>query len=56
MCIRCGEAAASDDFGYCGHCHWIIRSEVEEGLFQLRVRLRNEARFQEWLADHPEAA
>lgn len=56
MCIRCDEAPAVDDNGYCGHCHWAVRAEVEKGLYQLRERLRQEVRFQEWLARHPEAA
>jgi hypothetical protein len=33
-----------------------VRAEIEEGLYQLRERLRKEVRFQEWLACHPEAA
>jgi hypothetical protein len=40
MCIRCDEAPGVD----------------EEGLHQLRERLRKEVSFQEWLARHPEAA
>jgi hypothetical protein len=56
ICIRCEEAPAVDHHGYCGHCHWAVRAEVEKGLYQLSERLRKEARFQEWLAQHPEAA
>lgn len=56
MCIRCDEAPAVDENGYCGHCHWAVRAEIEEGLHQLHERLRKEVGFQEWLARHPEAA
>jgi hypothetical protein len=56
MCIRCDEAPIVDENGYCGHCHWAVRAEVEEGLYRLRERLRKEVRFQQWLARHPEAA
>jgi hypothetical protein len=56
MCIRCDEAPAVDENGYCGHCHWTVRAEVEEGLYLLRERLRKEVCFQEWLAKHRKAA
>ena len=56
MCIRCDEAPVVDDNGYCGHCHWAVRAEVEQGLYRFSERLRKESRFQEWLAEHPEAA
>ncbi len=56
ICIRCGEAFALDENGYCGHCHWAVRIEIDEGLCQLRERLRKEVSFQEWLARHSEAA
>ena len=56
MCIRCDEAPVVDDDGYCGHCHWAVRVEVETGLYQFSERLLKEARFQEWLAQHPDAA
>jgi len=56
MCIRCDEAWVVDDDGYCAHCHWVVRAEVERGLYQFGERLRKEASFQQWLAQHPEAA
>jgi hypothetical protein len=56
MCIRCDEAPIVDENGYCGHCHWVVRAEIEEGFSRLRERLRKEVSFQEWLARHPEAA
>jgi hypothetical protein len=56
MCIRCDEAPAVDENSYCGHCHWAVRAEVEEGLYLLRERLRKEVCFQEWLARHGKAA
>jgi hypothetical protein len=47
-CIRCSEAPAVDDLGYCGHCHWAVRAEIEEGFFQLREYLRSWARYSDW--------
>src|SRR5581483_3557946 len=47
-CIRCSEAPAVDDLGYCGHCHWAVRAEIEEGFYQLREYLRAWARFSDW--------
>ena len=55
-CIRCGDAPAVDLDGYCGHCHWAVRAEVEEGMYQVREYLRQHARFSRWLDEHPEAA
>jgi hypothetical protein len=49
-CIRCNEAPAVDDLGYCGHCHWAVRAEVEEGFCQLREYLRSWAQFSDWCA------
>jgi len=49
-CIRCHEAPAVDEDGYCGHCHWAVRAEVEEGLRALREYLRAWANFDEWCA------
>jgi hypothetical protein len=48
ICIRCTEAPAVDENGYCGHCHWISRLEVEVGIDQLGEYLRNWARFDLW--------
>jgi len=47
-CIRCREAPAVDELGYCGHCHWAVRAEIEEGFHQLREYLRPWARFSDW--------
>jgi hypothetical protein len=44
-CIRCREAPGVDEHGYCGHCHWVVSAEVEEGLDALREYLRAWARF-----------
>ena len=49
-CIRCDELPAVDLEGYCGHCHWAIRAEVEEGMFAIRQYLAGWARFREWEA------
>lgn len=54
-CIRCGDAPAVDTDGYCGHCHWAVRAEIEEGMYELREYLRRQARFSAWLDEHPEA-
>ena len=51
-CIRCAEAPAVDDQGYCGNCHWAVRAEIEEGLHQLRVYLGSWARFTDWCDAH----
>jgi hypothetical protein len=47
-CIRCNEAPAADELGYCVHCHWAVRAELEEGFYQLREYLRSWARFSDW--------
>jgi hypothetical protein len=47
-CIRCGEAPAVDLSGYCGHCHWAIRAEVEEGMADLRTYLTAWRRYADW--------
>jgi hypothetical protein len=49
-CIRCGESPASDEFGYCSHCHWAVRAEVEEGFNKLCEYLRAWARYADWCA------
>jgi len=41
-----------DEFGYCGHCHWAVRAEIEDGFFALREYLRAWARFGEWCEQH----
>ena len=35
-----------------GHCHWAVRAEVEEGLYEIREYLRAWARFDEWCVSH----
>ena len=42
VCVRCQNAPAVDAEGYCGHCHWAVRAEVEQGFFQIREHLRND--------------
>ena len=51
-CIRCNEAPAVDENGYCGQCHWAVRGEVEEGLYEFREYLRAHAQFDQWLEAH----
>ena len=54
-CIRCCEAQAVDEDGYCGHCHWAIRAEIEEGFYQLRQYLHAWGRFRDWELAHEAA-
>ncbi len=49
-CIRCGEAPGVDEQGYCGHCHWAVKVEIQEGIYQLRDYLAGWARFADWCA------
>jgi len=51
-CIRCNEAPAVDELGYCGHCHWAVRAETEEGFYQIREYLVKWARFEDWCREH----
>jgi len=55
-CIRCGGAPAIDENGYCGHCHWAVRAEVEEGFKDIRAYLRNWRAFANWCAEHGRGA
>ncbi|HWX09198.1 MAG TPA: hypothetical protein VNY33_04400 [Gaiellaceae bacterium] len=45
-----------DELGYCGHCHWAVRAEIEEGFCQIREYLRSWAQFSDWCESHPAAA
>ena len=49
-CIRCNTAPAVDELGYCGHCHWAVKVEIQEGLAQLRDYLAGWAQFADWCA------
>ena len=51
-CIRCCEAPAVDELGYCGHCHWAVRAEIEQGFYHLREYLSSWARFTDWCDAH----
>lgn len=55
-CVRCNESFAVDEFGYCTHCHWYLRAEVDEGFYQLLDYLRAWTRFDEWCKDHGQTA
>lgn len=55
-CIRCDDAFAVDDLGYCCHCHWAVRSEVEDGFQKLREYLRGWWRFEVWCDEHGQVA
>jgi hypothetical protein len=51
-CIRCGDNPGIDELGYCVHCHWAVKFEVEEGFRRLRRYLARWARFADWCATH----
>ena len=51
-CIRCNDGPRVDANGYCGHCHWIVRAEIESGYADLREYLRRWARFLDWCVRH----
>lgn len=55
-CIRCHDAPAVDEDGYCGHCHWAVRVELEEGFMQLREYLRPWLAYATWCESHGVAA
>jgi hypothetical protein len=55
-CIRCDEAPAVDEQGYCGPCHWAVRAEFEEGFRELRGYLEAWQRFTEWCIAHNQVA
>ncbi len=45
---------AVDEWGLCGHHHWAVRSEIERGLSEVRLYLRNWWVFRVWEEQHPE--
>ena len=47
-CIRCGETPGVDEDGYCGHCHWAVRTEIEHGMHKLRDYLGRWSDFRDW--------
>jgi hypothetical protein len=51
-CIRCHEAKAVDQEGFCGHCHWAIRTEITIGVEQLNAYLDKYARYEDWCRQH----
>jgi hypothetical protein len=51
-CIRCREELAIDDQRLCGHCIWAIVEEVQYGLVELVIYLRNWARFSDYCQAH----
>jgi hypothetical protein len=54
-CIRCAEVPAVDELGYCGHCHWVVLAEVEEGFRQIRDYLSSWRLFSQWDESHGSA-
>jgi hypothetical protein len=51
-CIRCGEAPQVDESGYCGHCRWAVRAELEGFFLKMREYLKAWSRFEEWERHH----
>jgi hypothetical protein len=51
-CLLCEDALAVADSGYCKHCQWILRAEIEEGWRRLRRYLRSWASFRDWELAH----
>lgn len=41
-----------DDWGLCGHHHWMVAAELATGHRELAVYLDGWARFAEWLEAH----
>jgi hypothetical protein len=39
-----------DQHGYCCHCHWAVKFEVQDGIHKLREYLAAWARFADWCA------
>lgn len=48
LCIRCGEEDAVDTDGYCAHCFWAVRVELQEGWYELLDYLAAWAEFADW--------
>lgn len=46
-CIRCQQAPAVTN-NLCGHCHWAVKAEIEDGLVKFRAYLQAWADFNEW--------
>jgi hypothetical protein len=55
-CIRCDSTPVVDTAGYCVHCYWAVKAEVQEGLSQLGEYLRKRALFDNWCATHEAGA
>jgi len=53
-CIRCGEAPATDEDGYCRSCHWIVLTEIEYGMRTLRTYLARWSDFRDWELGRPD--
>src|SRR2546421_172859 len=52
--LLCDGSPGVEDAGFCGHCHWALRAEIEEGWFRMRNSLRKWANFRDWeLATSP---
>lgn len=54
-CIRCHDAPATCDFGFCFDCVWDVRVEFEGGFHRLREYLRAWNRFATWCEQRGEA-
>lgn len=47
-CIRCHALPRADELGYCAHCFWAVRAEVEDGFYAMRDYLRRWSKFAAW--------
>lgn len=57
-CIRCSyledvtPPMAADNLGYCGHCHWAVKAEVQEGFYDIEEFLLRHAEFMKWCLEN----
>jgi hypothetical protein len=52
MCLWCRESEAISARGYCVHCSFVVRAEVENGLRRLGEYLAAWMAFERWCAEH----
>jgi hypothetical protein len=53
-CIRCGDAPATYEDGYCRNCHWVVLTEIEYGMRKLRTYLARWSDFRDWELSQPD--
>jgi hypothetical protein len=52
VCLRCAESPATTPDGMCGHCHWAIKAEVENGIVQIAEYVSKQDEFARWLREN----